>query len=55
MFKPQVIRYVSGGSAGIATPDNPPSSMYHFHKAEILPELIELQRQAAYWISANIR
>jgi hypothetical protein len=55
MFKPQLVRYVSGGSAGIATPDNPPSSTYHFHKADILPELIELQRQAAYQDSADFR
>jgi hypothetical protein len=54
-FKPQLVRYVSGGSEGIATPDNPPSSMYHFHKQDILPELIELQRQAAYLDSAEYR
>jgi hypothetical protein len=55
MFKPQLIKYVSGGSAGIATPDNPPSPVYHFHKADLLPELIELQRQAAYQDSAEFR
>jgi hypothetical protein len=55
MFKPQVIRYVSGGSAGISTPDSPPSSTYHFHKHEILPELIEVQRQLAYQDSAEFK
>jgi hypothetical protein len=54
-FKPQLVRYVSQGSEGIATPDNPPSPMYHFHKADILPELIELQRQAAYLDSAEFK
>ena len=54
-FKDPLVRYVSGGSQGFATPDNPPSSMYHFHKAEIVPELIELQRQAAYLDSAEYR
>jgi hypothetical protein len=54
-FKPQLIKYVSGGSQGIATTDNPPSSMYHFHKQDILPELMELQRQAAYLDSAEYR
>jgi hypothetical protein len=29
--------------------------MYHFHKHEVLPELIELQRQAAYQNSAEYR
>ena len=55
MFKPQVIRYVSGGSAGIATPDSQPLSMYHFAKHEILPELIEVQRQLAYQDSAEFK
>ena len=31
-FKPQLVRYVSGGSAGFATPDNPPSSYVPFSK-----------------------
>ena len=34
-------------------PDNPPSSMYHFHKHEFVPELVELQRIAAYQDSAD--
>ena len=54
-FKPQLVRYVSQGSEGIATPDNPPSPMYHFHKAEILPELIEVQRRLAYKDSAEYK
>ena len=54
-FKPQLIKYVSGGSAGIATTDNPPSSMYHFHKADILPELVALQEQVAYQDSAEYK
>jgi hypothetical protein len=54
-FKDPIVRYVSGGSQGIATTDNPPSSMYHFHKHEIIPELIELQRQAAYQDSAEYK
>jgi hypothetical protein len=54
-FKDQTIRYVSGGSAGIATPDNQPSNTYHFHKHEYLPELIELQKQAAYLDSAEFK
>jgi hypothetical protein len=52
-FKEPVIKYVSGGSAGIATPDAPPSSKYSFDKAQILPELVALQRRAAYADSAE--
>ena len=29
--------------------------MYHFHKADILPEYIELQRQLAYQDSAEFK
>lgn len=47
-FMPEVIKMVSGGSKGIATPENPPGSGYSFNKADTLPELVELQRQAAY-------
>jgi hypothetical protein len=51
-FKPAVIKYVSGGSKGIATNDDP-TGHYHFNKSEIIPELVELQRQAAFADSAE--
>jgi hypothetical protein len=54
MFKPAVIKYVSGGSKGIATNDDP-TGHYNFNKSQIIPELVELQRQAAYMDSAEFR
>ena len=54
-FKPPLIKYVSGGSAGIATPDSQPSPMYHFAKHEILPEILALKEQAAYLNLAEYR
>jgi hypothetical protein len=52
-FKNPVVKYVSGGSAGIATEN--PSNHYSFDKADMIPELIELQRRAAYVDSAEGR
>jgi hypothetical protein len=52
MFKPQVVKYVSGGSAGIS---QDPSSTYSFDKASIVPEYVELQRRAAYQDSAEYK
>jgi hypothetical protein len=49
------VKYVSGGSAGIATTDYPPSATYHFHKHEILPEILALKEQAAYQDSAEYK
>ena len=46
-FKPQEIKLVSGGSAGIATPDNPPASTYNFRKSQVLPEVVALLKRVA--------
>ena len=51
-FKDQTVRYVSGGTAGINT--DPPDG-YNFLKYETIPELIELQRRAAYLDSAEYK
>ena len=51
-FKPQVAKYVSGGSAGIS--DSPPNG-YSFNKAQMTPEIIELQRRAAYLESTEYK
>ena len=52
-FKPQVIKYVSGGSQGIATGQT--SDYYSFDKAQIVPEYVALQERAAYQDSAEFK
>ena len=44
-FKPQVVKYVSGGSAGIS---GAPPSGYIFNKSQTIPELVALQKHAEY-------
>jgi hypothetical protein len=51
-FKDPVVKFVSGGSAGIVTE---PASGYSFRKSETVPELALLQRQAAYMDSAEYK
>ena len=52
-FKDPLIRQISGGSRGIATEDR--SGFYDFRKSEIVPELRETQRRAAYMDSAEYK
>jgi hypothetical protein len=54
-FKPPVMKYVSGGSQGITTPDTPQSPTHDFRKSRTVPELVELQRLAAYRDSAEYK
>ena len=54
-FMDTEVKYVSGGSAGILDPDKPRPSTHSFMKSQALPELRELQRQAAYRDSAEYK
>jgi hypothetical protein len=48
-------RYVSGGSNGILDRDKPRPPVHNFMKSQSLPELIEIQRRAAYQDSAEYK
>jgi hypothetical protein len=54
-FKEPVMRYVSGGSKGIRTPDSPKQNTYNFIKSQTSPEIAEMRRQAAYADSPEAR
>lgn len=54
-FADPVKRYVSGGSNGILDPDKPKPSHHSFLKSQSTPELIQLQRKAAYMDSAEYK
>ena len=54
-FKEPVMRYVSGGSKGIRTPDSPKQNTYNFMKSQTSPEIAEMRRQAAYADSPEAR
>jgi hypothetical protein len=54
-FKNPTIKYVSGGSKGIATKDRPISPTHNFMQSDTIPELIELQRRNTYNDSAEAR
>ncbi len=51
-FADPIVRYVSGGSKGFASPDNPAPNDYSFLKTQTNPELVEIKRRAAYLDSA---
>jgi hypothetical protein len=54
-FADPVARYVSGGSKGILTTDNSRPPVYNFEKTRNNPELVALQREAAYQNSAEYK
>lgn len=54
-FADPVSRHVSGGSQGILDPDKPRPSHHNFLKSQTTPELIQLQRRAAYMDSAEYK
>jgi hypothetical protein len=55
VFAEHTMKYVTGGTKGIATPDNPPPNEYSFIKRNNNPDLIRLQRQAEYNDSAEAK
>lgn len=47
-FMGDEVKYVSGGSQGILNPDKPRPPVHSFMKHQTMPELVALQRRAAY-------
>ena len=54
-FMGDEVKYVSGGSSGILNPDKPRPPTHSFMKHQTMPELVALQRRAAYQDSAEYK
>jgi hypothetical protein len=54
-FKPPLVKFVSGGSQGIATPDSPQLRQGYTFSKDDLPEIQALRRQQAYADSAEFK